>query len=248
MAEEHITHTQAALDEVTPDHNAENTLTAQSATAGNAPAPAAAGHAPEPAPAVAASSPAPDPAMPEHITYLDCLKGTAPIPTDHVRKFLFQLLMVGGMVTFMATYNGIRHDGLDFVRYMHWFYPVVFCVAFLIRYTLGDAITNPIISHLIAPRLTGVPKAVAITAANVVVMCPMVSLVVSVLLAGNDFLSFYLEGLPLSAPFAMLVSYFLVGPAVKVFCYNYVRLNGASPIIVKLRSATRFLTVLFGGS
>jgi hypothetical protein len=92
---------------------------------------------------------------PQKIRYIDCIKGRAPVPADPVGFFLFHILMVGGMVTFMATFNGIRHDGIAFLEYMHWFYPLVFLFAFVWRRTAANAVTGRLIPRVIAPRFSG---------------------------------------------------------------------------------------------
>ena len=66
-------------------------------------------------------------------TYMDCLRGTVPLPKHVNGATLFQVLMVGGMVTFMVTVNGLRNTGLDFLVNSHWLYPLMFCLAFLFK-------------------------------------------------------------------------------------------------------------------
>lgn len=175
-------------------------------------------------------SSAPRTDRPEKIRYIDCLKGRAPVPTDPIGFFLFHILMVGGMVTFMATFNGVRHDGIAFLAYMHWFYPLVFLFAFLWRRTVANAITGRLIPRVIAPRFSGAKGAAAKSFANVTCMAPFVCLWVSLLLEGADFLDFYLSTVFISWPCAIAVNFFIVGPLVKLVYNNRIkqRTNDAS--------------------
>lgn len=157
------------------------------------------------------------------IRYIDCLKGRAPVPTDPVAFFLFHVLMVGGMVTFMATFNGIRHDGIAFLEYMHWFYPLVFLFAFIWRRTAANAVTSRLIPRVIAPRFTGTAGSAAKSFANVTCMAPFVCLWVSLLLEGAGFWDFYLSTVFISWPLAILVNFFIVGPVVKMTYNNRIK-------------------------
>lgn len=182
----------------------------------------------------------------DKLTYRDALAGRVPVPTDKLGFFVFQTLMVGGMVSFMATLNGVRHDGMGFVLYMHWFYPVVFVVAFIIRRTIGNAVTGFVIPRFIVPRFEGTAAAFAKCLANVGVMCPLVSLVVSILLDGADFLPFYLSTLPISLPCAIAANYLVVGPAVKLLYANYIARHSSTKIITQWQRYARTLTALLG--
>lgn len=182
----------------------------------------------------------------DKLKYRDALAGRVPVPRDKLGFFVFQALMVGGMVTFMATLNGIRHDGMGFVLYMHWFYPVVFAVAFAIRRTIGNAVTGFIIPRFIVPNLSGVAAAVAKCLSNVGIMCPLVSLVVSILLDGADFLPFYLSTLPVSLPCAIAANFFVVGPAVKLLYANHIARKSSTKIISQWQRYAHTLTALLG--
>lgn len=160
---------------------------------------------------------------PQKIRYIDCIKGRAPVPADPVGFFLFHILMVGGMVTFMATFNGIRHDGIAFLEYMHWFYPLVFLFAFVWRRTAANAVTGRLIPRVIAPRFSGAAGGAAKSFVNVTCMAPFVCLWVSLLLEGGGFLDFYLSTVFISWPCAILVNYFIVGPVVKMIYNNRIK-------------------------
>ena len=182
----------------------------------------------------------------DKLTYRDALAGRVPVPTDKLGFFVFQTLMVGGMVSFMATLNGVRHDGMGFVLYMHWFYPVVFVVAFIIRRTIGNAVTGFVIPRFIVGRFEGTVAAFAKCLANVGIMCPLVSLVVSILLDGADFLPFYLSTLPISLPCAIAANYLVVGPAVKLLYANHIARHSSTKIIALWQRYARTLTALLG--
>ncbi len=179
-------------------------------------------------------------------TYVDCLMGRAVVPSDKLGFFVFQMLMVGGMVSVMATFNGVRHSGLDFFATSHWFYPIVFCSAFVIRRTVGNAITDRLIPRLVTPYLTGAAGAIAKTAINVGVMCPMVSLVVSILLEGWGFAAFYITAVPVSLPVAILVNYLLVGPVVKMVYARFAAQGGNERLLAILSRYAPGLTAMFG--
>ena len=52
-------------------------------------------------------------------TYADCLRDVAPTPTGVNGTTLYQLLMVGGMVMFVVTVNGVHNSGTDFLTQYH---------------------------------------------------------------------------------------------------------------------------------
>ncbi|HIS39637.1 MAG TPA: hypothetical protein IAC12_02165 [Candidatus Aphodovivens avistercoris] len=158
--------------------------------------------------------------MPSACTYLDCLKGQANTPAAAPGKAIFKVLMVGGMVTFMATINGVQHSGLEFFATAHWMYPLVFCIAFLVRTFIGDAAIGFIAPRFILPRFEGVARGIAMTLANVGVMGTVMGAIMTLLLnPPAEFFVAYFTTLPLSLACAVLVNFFIVGPAAKI-AYN----------------------------
>lgn len=156
-------------------------------------------------------------------SYADCLKGAAPVPRNPAEKFIFQLLMVGGMVTFMATVNGVLHSGLSFFSTAHWMYPLVFCLAFLVRVFIGDKVVGAIAGRFILPRFTGIARNIAMTVLNVAVMATIMGSVVTMLLNGPDgYLVELLQTLPATALAALMINYFIVAPAVKLIYANHI--------------------------
>ena len=165
------------------------------------------------------------------VTYLDCLKGTAPVPRGGVEKKTFTLLMVGGMVTFMVTFmvnfNGVLHSGLGFYPHGVWLIPIVFCIAFLVKTQLVGKFTEMLIGKLVIPNLTGFKKGLGITLCNVCVMAPIMSSIVTLLLQGTDgYLAYLAHALPISVAAAFLINTFIVGPIAKMLYNNYFAVKG----------------------
>lgn len=154
-------------------------------------------------------------------TYLDCLRGSIPLPKHINGATLFQVLMVGGMVTFMVTVNGLRNTGLDFLVYSHWLYPLMFCLAFLVRTFYGAPLVDKLAPKLVFNRFEGTARAIAMTVLNVCCMAPVMCAIATLLIVGTDnFLMQYATTLPVVAPMAMVVNYFIVGPIVKLVFVN----------------------------
>lgn len=154
-------------------------------------------------------------------TYIDCLTGRAGAPADKLGKLVFQVLMVGGMVSIMATFNGVRHLGLDFFVHFHWFYPLVFTVAFLLRLAIANRLADAAIPRFILPHFQGVARGVAITVLNVCIMAPLMAALVTLLLVGPaNFWGRFADSLLISMVVATIVNFFVVGPAVKLLYYN----------------------------
>lgn len=57
--------------------------------------------------------------QPVRYSYADCLCDVAPTPTGVNGTTLYQLLMVGGMVTFVVTVNGVHNSGTNFLAHYH---------------------------------------------------------------------------------------------------------------------------------
>lgn len=160
---------------------------------------------------------------PRRYGYRDCLDGTAPVPQDALGNALFSLLMAGGMVTFMVTFNGVRHGGLGFVATSHWLYPLVFCIALSLRMLYANRIAGFAVARWIRPHLDGVPRTVAITLLNVGIMAPVMCSIVTLLLKGaSDLPANIAAELPLSLLVAILVNLLVVGPAARLLYHNVI--------------------------
>lgn len=156
-----------------------------------------------------------------YVNYFDCLADRADTPTDPTEKLLFQFLMVGGMVTIMATFNGVRHSGLSFLATHHWIYPLVACVAFFLRLAFTNRVMDYLGPRLVFKHFHGFAATVAYAALNVVIMAPIMNTLVTLLLYGPyNFLANIAANLPISMLAAFLASLFIVGPIVKMIYNN----------------------------
>lgn len=174
----------------------------------------------------------PEPAAAESCTYRDCIAGRAGLPQGPLGMRVFQILMVGGMVTFMATINGLLHQGLGFFAHALWMYPLVFCISFLVRTFIGGRIVDAIAPRLVLPHTRGVARSIAMTLLNVVVMGTIMGFIVTLLMSGTqDYLTTVAATLPISLAAAALVNYFIVGPAVRMICANVIEPGGNARIV-----------------
>jgi len=180
-------------------------------------------------------------------TYMDCLRGTVPLPKYVNGATLFQVLMVGGMVTFMVTVNGLRNTGLDFLVNSHWLYPLMFCLAFLVRTFYGAPLVNKLAPKLVFNRFEGAARAIAMTVLNVCCMAPVMCAIATLLIVGpDDFLMRYITTLPVVAPMAMLVNYFIVGPIVKLVFANRISPAGGLGLLENLEQHAPNLARMLG--
>ena len=180
-------------------------------------------------------------------TYMDCLRGTVPLPKYVNGATLYQVLMVGGMVTFMVTVNGLRNTGLDFLVNSHWLYPLMFCLAFLVRTFYGAPLVNKLAPKLVFSRFEGAARAIAMTVLNVCCMAPVMCAIATLLIVGpDDFLMRYITTLPVVAPMAMLVNYFIIGPIVKLVFANRISPAGGLGLLENLEQHAPNLARMLG--
>ena len=180
-------------------------------------------------------------------TYLDCLRGTVPAPGKTNGATLFQVLMVGGMVTFMVTANGFRNTGFDFLANSHWLYPLMFCLAFLVRTFVATPVVDKLAPKLVLNRFKGTKRSVGMTILNVCCMAPLMCAIATLLIVGaNDFPARYLTTLPFVAPLAMLVNFFIVGPIVKLLFFNVISPSGGLNLLERLEQNAPNLARLLG--
>lgn len=205
---------------------------------------------------VSAGAKAPSSAKPENpalvggrsrFTYVECLKGAAPVPAGGPGKGIFQLLMVGGMVSVMATFTGVLHNGTAFFATAHWMYPLVFCLALLVRLAVADKAVGYVAPRVIFPRFKGVARGVAMTLLNVAVMGSIMGSVMTFLLNGADnYLYTVATTLPVTMTFASLANFFVVGPVVKMLHHNVIGPNNGLRIFTAAQRYARPLTAIFG--
>lgn len=180
-------------------------------------------------------------------TYMDCLRGTVPLPKYVNGATLFQVLMVGGMVTFMVTVNGLHNTGLDFLVNSHWLYPLMFCLAFLVRTFYGAPLVNKLAPKLVFNHFEGAARAIAMTVLNVCCMAPVMCAIATLLIVGpDDFLMRYITTLPIVAPMAMVVNYFIVGPIVKLVFANRISPAGGLDLLENLEQHAPNLARMLG--
>lgn len=183
-------------------------------------------------------------AKPRRYGYHDCLDGTAPVPQDALGHAIFSLLMAGGMVTVMTTFNGVRHGGIDFVITSHWLYPLVFCIAMTMRFLYANRVVDFVAPRWIRPHLGGIPRTIAMTLLNVGVMAPVMCSIVTLLLKGaSDLPANIAAELPLSLLVAILVNLLAVGPAVRLLYHNVILPATGSRLI---NATQRFATTWAG--
>lgn len=157
------------------------------------------------------------------ITYRDCLCDATPHTVDPVAQLLFTVLIIGGMVTFMATFNGLRQLGITFFIHSHWFYPLIFVCALFVRLAIGARICTFIIDKLIKPQMNGILRAALTSLINVGIMTPIMVTIVTLLLTGTNNLAMSLAiNIPLSVVVALLVNYFIVVPIVRLVYFNVI--------------------------
>ncbi len=157
------------------------------------------------------------------ITYRDCLCDATPHTVDPVAQLLFTVLIIGGMVTFMATFNGLRQLGITFFIHSHWFYPLIFVCALFVRLAIGARICTFIIDKLIKPQMNGMLRAALTSLINVGIMTPIMVTIVTLLLTGTNNLAQSLAiNIPLSVVVAVLVNYFIVVPIVRLVYFNVI--------------------------
>ena len=180
-------------------------------------------------------------------TYRDCLRGTVPVPKSVNGATIFQVLMVGGMVTFMVTINGLRNTGLDFLVNSHWLYPLMFCLAFLVRTFIGAPIVNKLAPKLVFSRFEGVARGMAMTVLNVCCMAPIMCAITTLLIMGpTDFLIHYATTLPVVTPMALFVNFFVVGPIAKLAFANRISPSGGLGLLSNLEQNAPNLARLLG--
>ena len=180
-------------------------------------------------------------------TYMDCLRGSVPLPKHVNGATLFQVLMVGGMVTFMVTVNGLRNTGLDFLVNSHWLYPLMFCLAFLVRTFYGAPLVDKLAPKLVFNRFEGTARAIAMTVLNVCCMAPVMCAIATLLIVGpSNFFMSYITTLPIVAPMAMVVNYFIVGPIVKLVFANRISPAGGLGLLENLEQHAPNLARMLG--
>lgn len=164
---------------------------------------------------------------PRRYTYADCLRDEVPVPTGNNGTTLYQTLMVGGMTAVTFTASGVYSDGVSFLVYNHWLYPVVFSISFLVRIYIGGPLTGILGRRLVDGRLQGARRNMANVALGTAVSSPVTGAITTLLFAKvespEDYVDAYLATLSTAMPISMLASLFVVGPLTKLIFNNRVK-------------------------
>ena len=165
--------------------------------------------------------------QPERYTYIDCLRDEAPVPTGVNGTTLYQTLMVGGMTAVTFTASGVYSDGVSFLIYNHWLYPMMFSISFLVRIYIGGPLTRILERRLVGERLRGAGRNMANVALGTAALSPVTGAITTLLFAKadslDDYADAYLETLSTTMPISVLASLFVVGPLTKLIFNNRVK-------------------------
>lgn len=183
----------------------------------------------------------------ERIDYMDCLLGNVKVPRTGNGSTLFSVLMTGCMVLVMVTINGVRNTGLEFLSQSHWLYPLVFCLSFTLRSLIGQRFIEPLSDKLINERFHGALKTIGKTIVRTCCISPIMCALTTLLINGFDnYWYVYLTTLPITAPLAVLVNYFLVGPIVKMTFINKISPAQGIRLLTNLRLNIANISRLMG--
>lgn len=147
------------------------------------------------------------------------------MPKNKFQEFIFTIMMVIVMVYAMICYNiSLAIGGLKnivFINALHELIiiaPIAFIIDFFIVSKLAFLISNKIVDikkdhpfHMI----------LAISASSVAMMCPIMSLIATLLFknAGSEFIAVWLQTTALNFPMAFVWQIFYAGPFVR-FIFN----------------------------
>ena len=111
-------------------------------------------------------------------------------------------------------------------------------------------VSSPIVAflkrRLIDGRLHGFAHGIATTALGVCVTSPIASAIVALLFTRpDDFLDTYVQALSTAMPITMLISHFIVGPAVKMIFNNRITPDGGLRLLQTLDQHALSLLRLF---
>lgn len=180
-------------------------------------------------------------------TYRDCLTGRAPIPHQTGNDAIFQVMMCAGMVAFMTTINGLRNTGLGFLNDSLWLYPLIFCIALLVRILYTSKLMGILSPRLIRPHFKGAPQVLMTSIVNTTLTSPLMCAITTLLLVGpeNFWVNYFLT-LPITAPTSILVGYFIVGPAVKMIYNNHISPEAGMHILEELNEDRAAIARILG--
>lgn len=163
----------------------------------------------------------------QQIRYMDCITGKAGAPHDKTGKTVFQIMMVFFMVTVMVTFNWNLHTDdhspLHFALSLYE-YPVMFILALVVRLFVANPIIGPLIDNVVAKRLEGTVRSVAVTLVNVLFMGSIMGLFGLTVTGGLSSITWdhYASLYPATWIAAFLFNFFIVGPLVKILYSGFV--------------------------
>ena len=95
------------------------------------------------------------------------------------------------------------------------------CIAMLVSTYIGKPVVSFLAPRLIEKRLSGPVRGIARTVLSTCITSPITSAITSALFSDpDDFASVYIASLTITMPMAMFVSFFIVGPLVKLVFHN----------------------------
>ena len=121
------------------------------------------------------------------------------------------------------------------------------CIALLVHTYIGKPVVNFLTPKLIEKRLAGPARGVARTALGTCTTSPITSAITSALLSSpDDFASVYIASLSITMPMAMVVSFFIVGPLVKLVFHNRISPTGGLRALQMLEQCAPAISRLLG--
>lgn len=146
------------------------------------------------------------------------------MPTTTLQKFFFTFITVLLSVVAFTNYNiAISLGSMSnrvFILSLREL-PLELCFAFAIQYLFVNKITPKMAFRIVDPRIDKpIVIILAITCMNIVLMCPIMSFITTVLYDGIslDFFANWSQKMVVNFPFAFFIQIFAIGPiARKIF-------------------------------
>lgn len=177
--------------------------------------------------------------------YLRCLRGQITAPTSGKERVFFQAIMVLFMSSCMVTLNALlRQTGSPSVELsgVLYEYPIMFCIAFVVRVFVANPLVDRIVPH-VPTSLSGVRRALAMTAINVGIMATIMTFFGTLVSRGPEGFSWMeaASNAPISVLMAFAVNFLAIGPLVKIAYTQAVKPRLLS-ILQRTRRASKVLS------
>ncbi len=144
------------------------------------------------------------------------------MPKNKFQEIIFTLLMVVGMVYAMVVYNiALSRGGLTddtFIMALHEL-PLMGLIAFIVEFLVVGNIVKMVAFSMIDPREEkGYVIKLVISAITVCLMCPIMSMIATLLYQepGQQLFSSWVSTAVFNFPMALLWQIFFCGPAVRL--------------------------------